>query len=137
RRSRSGQLLDSVVWGTVLGAAAGAALGAAIGIGAAAGALIGVALYAPAEALTTMYRSGVGVKPLWQRIVGSALLMALFGWLLGLIGVDRPLVAAVLSGGLLGLLGLRPLKIALGLLIGAAIGVLFQVLDDSADPALV
>ncbi len=40
------------------------------------------------------------MKPLWQRIVGSALLMALFGGLLGLIGLDEPLLVAVVSGAL-------------------------------------
>jgi hypothetical protein len=48
RRSRSGRLLDALVWGTALGAAAGAVLGAAIdGVGAALGAVIGVLVYAP------------------------------------------------------------------------------------------
>ena len=51
------------------------------------------------------------IKPLWQRIFSSALLMALFGWLLGLIyGPDEPLLTAIISGALLGLLGLRPAK---------------------------
>ena len=37
--------------------------------------------------------------------------MALFGWLLGLIyGPDEPLLTAIISGALLGLLGLRPLQ---------------------------
>ena len=41
--------------------------------------------------------------------------MALFGWLLGLIyGAGEPLLTAIISGTLLGLLGLRPLKLALG-----------------------
>ena len=93
RRSRSGRLLDALIWGTALGAAAGAVLGAAIdGVGAGVGALIGVLLYAPAEAFTTLSRGAAEVKPLWQRIVSSALLMALFGWLLGLIGLDDPLL---------------------------------------------
>ena len=124
RRSRSGRLLDALVWGTVLGASAGAVLGAALdGVGAGAGALIGVLLYAPAEAFTTMQRGVADIKPLWQRIISSALLMALFGWLLGLVGLDEPLPVAIVSGALLGLLGLRPLKLALGLLVGAAVGV--------------
>ena len=54
RRSRSGRLLDALVWGAALGGAAGAVLGAAIdGVGAGPGALIGVLVYAPAEAFTT------------------------------------------------------------------------------------
>jgi hypothetical protein len=46
-----------VIWGAALGAASGAVLGAAIdGVGAGLGALIGVALYAPAELITTIRR---------------------------------------------------------------------------------
>ena len=45
--------------------------------------------------------------------------MALFGWLLGLV-VGAPLPVAIVSGALLGLLGLRPLKVPLGILVGAA-----------------
>jgi hypothetical protein len=139
KRSRSGRLLDSLVWGTALGGASGAVLGAAIdGVGAGLGALIGAALYAPAEVITTMSRGEAEIKPLWYRILSSALLMALFGWLLGLIyGPDQPLLTAIISGALLGLLGLRPLKAALGLLIGALLGVLFQALDAGIEPALV
>ena len=138
RRSRSGRLLDALLWGVALGAASGAVLGAAIdGVGAGAGALIGAALYAPAEAFTTMTRGAGEVKPLWQRIVSSALLMALFGWLLGVVGLDEPLVVALVSGGLLGLLGLRPLKVALGLLAGAVVGVVLRSLDGGIEPALV
>jgi hypothetical protein len=138
RRSRSGRVLDSLVWGAVLGAAAGAVLGAAIGgVGAGLGALIGALLCAPAEVFTTLTRGAAEVKPLWQRIVSSALLMALFGWLLGVIGLDDPVVAGTASGALLGLFGLRPLKIALGLLVGAAVGGLLQALDGDVAPALV
>jgi hypothetical protein len=139
RRSRSGRLRDAAVWGIALGAASGAVLGAAIdGVGAGVGAVVGAAVYAPAEVITTMSRSAGEIKPLWQRIFSSALLMALFGWLLGLIyGPDELLLTAIISGALLGLLGLRPGKAALGLLIGAALGVLFQALDAGLESALV
>jgi hypothetical protein len=139
RRSRSGRLLDAVIWGAVLGAASGAVLGDAIdGAGAALGALIGAALYAPAEAITSFRRAAAEVKPLWFRIISSALLMAVFGWLLGLIyGPDEPFVTAIISGALIGLLGLRPGKVFLGLLVGAVVGAIFQALDDGVEPALV
>jgi hypothetical protein len=132
-------VLDAVIWGAVLGAAAGAVLGDAIdGVGAALGALIGAALYAPAEAITTIRRGPAEPKPLWYRILSSALLMALFGWLLGLIyGPDEPLLTAIISGALIGLLGLRPGKVFLGLLVGALLGALFQALDGDPEPALV
>jgi hypothetical protein len=139
RRSRSGQIRDAVVWGVALGAASGAVLGDAIdGVGAGPGALAGVLLYAPAEVITTMSRGGAQIKPLWQRIFSTALLMALFGWLLGLLyGPDEPLLTAIISGAFLGLLGLRAVKLAIGLLIGVALGVLFQALDAGLESALV
>jgi hypothetical protein len=139
RRSRSAQLRDSLIWGAILGAAGGAVVGDAIdGVGALLGAVIGAALCAPAEALTTARRGAAEIKPLWQRILASALLMAIFGWLLGLIyGPDHPLLTAILCGALLGVLGLRPYKVALGLAVGAAVGLLFAALDAGVGPALV
>jgi hypothetical protein len=137
RRSRSGRLLDGVIWGAVLGGASGAVLGAAIdGLGAGLGALIGAALYAPAEVMTSIRRGPAEPKPLWYRIISSALLMAVFGWLLGLI-YDEPFFIAIVSGALLGLLGLRPGKALLGVLVGALLGALLQALDDGVEPALV
>jgi hypothetical protein len=128
-------VLDALVWGVALGAAGGAVLGEAIGVGAGLGAVIGAVLYAPAEAITSVRQAPAEPKPIWQRIFASALLMALFGWLLGLI-YDAPLFIAIISGALLGLLGLRPLKLALGLVIGASVGGLFDALG-GAEPALV
>jgi hypothetical protein len=137
RRSRSGQVLDGVIWGAALGAASGAVLGAAIdGLGAGLGALIAAALYAPAEVFTSIRRGPAEPKPLWYRILSSVLLMAVFGWLLGLI-YDQPFFIAVVSGALIGLLGLRPGKALLGLVVGAVLGALFQALDGGLEPALV
>jgi hypothetical protein len=136
RRSRSGRLLDALIWGVALGAAGGAVLGAAVGVGADLGAVIGALLYAPAEVVTTLRRAPAEPKPIWQRIFASALLMALFGWLIGFV-YDQPLFIAIVSGALLGLLGLRPLKLLLGLVIGAGLGALFQAVDSGVDPALV
>jgi len=139
RRSRSGRVLDALLWGTALGAAAGAVLGEGIrAVGAGVGALIGAALYAPAEVITSIRRGPAEPKPLWHRILSSALLMALFGWLLGQIyGSGESLLTGIISGGLVGLLGLRPVKLSLGLLVGALLGALFQALDAGLEPALV
>jgi hypothetical protein len=139
RRSRSGRIRDALIWGAALGAASGAVLGDAIdGVGAGAGALIGAALYAPAEALTSMSRSTAEPKPLFYRVLSSALLMALFGWVLGLIyGPDEPLLTAILTGAVVGLFGLRPAKAVLGLVVGAVAGALFQALDNAPQPALI
>jgi hypothetical protein len=139
RRSRSGRVLDALVWGVALGAASGAVLGDAIdGLGAGIGALIGAALLAPAEVITTLTKGPAEPKPLWQRIFSSVLLMALFGWVLGLIfGSDQPLLTGVISGAFIGLLGLRPAKAILGLLVGAGLGALVQGLDADFEPALI
>jgi hypothetical protein len=60
--------------------------------------------------------------------------MAIFGWLLGLVyGAGHSLLTGVICGALLGLLGLRPRKLALGLLVGIVVGLLLE----AAEPALV
>ncbi|WP_028059985.1 DUF456 domain-containing protein [Candidatus Solirubrobacter pratensis] len=133
KRSRSGQVRDSLVWGALLGAAAGAVLGHDVhGVGAAAGAAAGAVVYAPAEAIMRLRLGPADAPPLPQRILGSALAMSLVGALLGLL-FDSPPVVGILSGALLGLIGLRPLKVALGVAVGAMVG---AVLHD-AGPALV
>jgi hypothetical protein len=139
RRSRSRRVLDALIWGTALGAASGAVLGDAIdGVGVGPGAVIGALLLAPAEAITGIRRGPAEVQPLWLRILSSTLLMAVFGWLLGLLyGSDEPLLTAIISGALVGLLGLRPAKVALGLLVGVALGFVFQALDSAPEPALI
>jgi hypothetical protein len=139
RRSGSGRIFDALLWGLTLGAASGAVLGHAVdGVGAVIGALIGAALYAPAEAITSIKRGPAEPKPLWYRILSSALLMALFGWLLGLIyGPDEPLLTGIISGALVGLLGFRPVKAAIGILVGGLLGFLFQALEAGLEPALI
>ena len=64
--------------------------------------------------------------------------MAVFGWVLGLIwGDGEPVLTAVVCGGFLGLLGLRPAKVALGLAVGVALGLLFTIPDPAPAAALV
>jgi hypothetical protein len=135
KRSRSGRLRDALIWGVLLGAAGGAVLGHAVdGIGAGWGALVGAAVFTPAEVLTTLRQRPAEPKALAQRIFASVLLMALFGGLLGLIyGPDHALLTGLLSGALLGVMGLRPVKVALGLVVGAAVGLALHALE----PALV
>src|SRR5918995_2694543 len=139
RRSPSGRIVDALIWGASLGASSGAVLGDAIeGVGAGAGAVIGAALIAAAEALTSIRRGAAEPKPLWHRILSSALLMALFGWVLGLIyGPDEPLLTGTICGALVGVLGLRLAKAALGVLVGAVLGALVQALDAGLEPALI
>jgi hypothetical protein len=115
RRSRSGQIRDSLVWGALLGGAAGAVLGQSV-----LGAVIGGVVYAPLEAVMRARLGPAEPPPLWQRILASALAMSLFGALAGV--VFSSVVVGILSGALLGLVGLRPLKVVLGVAVGAAVG---------------
>jgi len=138
RRDRSGRQRDAAVWGVVVGAAGGAVLGAAVaGVGAGLGAVIGAAVYAPLEALTTRDRPAARPPPLWQRTLGSVLVMAVVGWLFGLVVGDRAVLTGVVVGGFLGMLGLRPAKVALGLVVGAAVGLALHGIDAGVQPALV
>ena len=131
KRSRRGRILDALVWGAVLGAGID-------GVGAGAGAAIGALLYAPAEAIVAARHGPAEPKPLLGRITASALLMALFGALLGVIyGSGHTVLTAMLSGALLGALGLRPLKVALGIAVGAVAGVALEAVDGDMAPALV
>src|SRR4051794_1590580 len=104
KRSRSQRVRDALVWGLILGAAGGAVLGAAIdGLGAAAGAAIGAVLFATTEAIGAARHGPAEPKPLAGRIAASALLMAVFGWLLGLLyGSDHTGLTPGLSGGVMG-----------------------------------
>ncbi|WP_053227183.1 hypothetical protein [Solirubrobacter soli] len=100
---------DAAIWGGALGAGAGAVLAGWPG------AVIGLVVVAPATAIA---------KPgaLWGRILHSALLMALIGALLGL--VLGPLPTAIVCGAIVGALGVRPAKLALGIATGVVIGLL-------------
>src|SRR4051794_16834631 len=132
KRSRSQRIRDALVWGVTLGAAGGAVLGAAVdGLGAGAGAAIGVVLFATIEAIGAARHGPAEPKPLLGRIAASAVLMALLGWLLGHVVGSLPV--AILTGALLGLFGVRPLKVVLGIAIGAVVGLALA----SAEPALV
>src|SRR3954454_10571450 len=132
KRSRSGQIRDSLIWGALLGGAAGAVLGdAAGGVGAVTGAVAGALVYAPAEGIMRARLWPADAPPLWQRILGSALAMSLPGLLPGL--VCSSVVVRIVSGALLGVVGLRPLKVALGVAVGAVVGVALS----GAGPALV
>jgi hypothetical protein len=126
RRSRRARIGDALVWGALLGASAGAVLGASIdGVGAVAGALAGAVVAAVSEVAGRLVQRPGHPPPLVGRILASALLMAIAGGAIGLVlGAGSGLVVAVLAGAFLGLLGLRPLKLALGLATGVAVGLL-------------
>src|SRR5262245_39386850 len=112
----------SVAFAAGLGALAGAALASGWGrraavIGASAGALA----LGTSERVARARQRANEIPALWQRIAVSSALVAPMGWLAGRLGAG-PLPVAAASGSVAGAMGLRPQKVALGPIVGAAVG---------------
>jgi hypothetical protein len=106
----------------VIGGVAGAALaGHRGGRAAAAGAVAGAAGLAISEAVARARQRPGELPALWQRIAVSAALVAPLGWAAGRLRAG-PVAVGAATGAVGGLLGVRPEKVALGPLLGAAIG---------------
>ena len=116
----------SVVAACVMGGVAGAALAAHRGARAASvGAAAGAAGLAASEAVARARQRPGEIVPLWQRIASSAALVAPLGWAAGRVTRAGPVAVGAATGGLGGLLGIRPQKVLLGPLFGAAVGWVF------------
>jgi hypothetical protein len=112
-----------VIVAGVIGGMAGAALAGhrgarAAGVGAAAGA----AALAACEAVARARQRPGEIPPLWARIATSAALVAPLGWAAGRVTGAGPVTVGAATGTLGGLLGIRPQKVLLGPLFGAAVG---------------
>ncbi len=112
-----------VLAAAVIGAAAGAALAShrgfrAAGIGAAAGA----AALSTSDAVARAVQRPGEIPPLWGRIATSAALVAPLGWAAGRLTAAGPVAVGAATGTVGGLLGIRPQKVVLGPLFGAAVG---------------
>jgi hypothetical protein len=122
--SRSGSP-GSLTAAGVIGATAGLALTAHRGArpgrriaGAAAGALV----LAGADALARRRQRPGEIPPLWSRILSSAALAAPLGWVAGTVAHAGPVAVGTGAGAVSGAMGLRPQKVALGPVLGAAVG---------------
>ena len=113
----------SIATSAAIGAAAGAALLGHRGARAAGvGALAGAAALATSERVARARQRPGEIPPLWQRIATSAALLAPLGALAERALGAGPLAIATGTGTLGGLLGIRPHKVVLGPLVGAALG---------------
>ena len=113
----------SVGFAGAIGGLAGAALTGHRGartatVGAAAGA---VGLGASEAVARARQRPGE-IPALWHRIATSAALAAPLGWAAGHLTGAGPVGVGTAAGAVAGALGLRPQKVALGPLVGAAVG---------------
>ncbi|MGI8446271.1 MAG: hypothetical protein ACR2MP_03600, partial [Streptosporangiaceae bacterium] len=77
------------------------------------------------------------IPPLWSRIATSAALVAPLGWAAGRLTSLKPVEVGAATGALGGLLGIRPQKVLLGPLLGAAVGGALGARRGSVPPAVV
>ena len=112
-----------------LGALAGAALAAGRGRRAVAvGAVAGAAGLAAADAVARARQRPNEIPALWSRILASGAVAAPLGWAADQLTRNRgakglgPVPVATAAGAAAGALGLRPQKVALGPVVGAAVG---------------
>jgi hypothetical protein len=122
----------------LIGAFAGAAITAGWGSTAIViGTIVGAVLVAATDLVARARQRPGEIPALWSRIVASAAIVAPLGWLLGVLTGWGVIITGVLFGALAGLIGLRPQKVVLGPLIGAAVGLIFWYAWSSAPDALV
>jgi len=107
----------------VVGLLAGASVASHWGTGATVlGALAGGVATGACDAVARARQRPGEIPALWSRIVMSAALAAPLGWVLGRVTGAGPLVVGIVFGLIAGLLAIRPQKVILGPLVGAAAG---------------
>src|SRR4051812_46611172 len=85
-------------------------------------ALIGAAALAATEAVARARQRPGEIPAWWSRVVMSGAIAAQAGWLGGRLTAAGPVAIGVAAGSAAGALGLRPQKVALGPVVGAAVG---------------
>ena len=114
---------SSVGFAASIGGLAGASLAAHRGVRSAAGAaLVGAVGLGTSEAVARARQKEGEIPALWQRIAVSTALAAPLGWVLGRATGAGPRAVGTATGALVGAMGLRPQKVAMGPVVGAAVG---------------
>jgi hypothetical protein len=122
-----------------VGALAGAAIAGRRGPRAvAAGGLAGAAVLAATEAVSRARQRPGEIPAWWSRVVMSGAMAAPAGWLGARLTKAGPVQVGLAAGGVAGALGLRPQKVALGPVAGAAVGAAWRLASGrDAPPAAV
>jgi hypothetical protein len=112
----------SVGFAAAAGVVAGASIAGHWGTAATVvGALAGGVVVGAADVVARARQRPGQIPALWSRIVMSAALAAPLGWLIGLTGAPS-FVVGIVVGLLAGVLAIRPQKVLLGPVVGAAVG---------------
>ena len=131
----SGKRVGGLAFAGIVGALAGASIAGRRGTrGAVAGALAGAAALAASEAVARARQRPGEIPAWWSRVVMSGALAAPAGWLGGRLSKAGPVPVGLAAGSLAGALGLRPQKVALGPVVGAAVGAAWQLSGGSEAP---
>ena len=124
---------SSVGFAAAVGGLAGASLAAHRGARSAAGAaLIGAVGLGASEAVARALQKEGEIPALWQRIAVSTALAAPLGWVAERATGAGPRAVGTATGAVVGAMGLRPQKVAMGPVVGAAVG---QALSRGPAPA--
>jgi hypothetical protein len=127
-RSRAAERKGSIVFAAVIGGGAGAALTAHRGARTAgAGVIAGAAGLAVSETVARARQRPGEIPPLWQRITMSAALTAPLGWAAGRLTPAESVSVGTATATIAGLLGIRPQKVLLAPVFGAAVGRAFAL----------
>lgn len=135
---QTGKALSAGLSGALLGCISGALIGYSFsgGSGALIGALVFGLYMGIVEGITDVRRPAGELKPLWHRLVGTTIVGAALSVFLGFF-IDSSLILALIMGGISGLFGLGPRKLALGTGVGLVIGLGSQMLFSDPNSALV
>lgn len=126
---------SSIGFAASIGALAGASLAAHRGLRSAAGAaMVGAVGLGTSEAVARARQQEGEIPALWQRIAVSTALAAPLAWATEKVTGARPLAVGTATGAVVGAMGLRPQKVAMGPVVGAAVG---QALSLRPAPAAV
>ena len=101
------------------------------------GALAGAALLAGTDTVARRRQRPDQIPALWSRIVTSGAMAAPVGWAVGRLTGATPVAVATGAGTVAGLMGLRPQKVALGPVFGAAVGRALSAVDPAMPAAVV
>jgi hypothetical protein len=114
---------SSVGFAALIGGLAGASLAAHRGLRSAAGAaMVGAVGLGTSEAVARARQQEGEIPALWQRIAVSTALAAPLGWASETVTGAGPLAVGTATGAVVGAMGLRPQKVAMGPVVGAAVG---------------